>query len=468
MRHAQKNTDDKDENSLDTLLDLEAAKLLEAFLAEHEAGRSPDPRRLLAEHPELADRLRAGLVMQRLADSLKREASSTGEGVSGLRVSRFPPPSVVLRARTADMTPLDRDEAELAWSGGRLDRYEVRGEIGRGGMGVVLAARDRDLGRDVALKLLASKYRSNREVVRRFVEEAQIGGQLQHPGIVPIFEIGTSSDGRPFFSMKMIQGQTLARLLRERGLPRDEWPRLLGIFEQVCQTLSYAHSLGVIHRDLKPSNVMVGRFGEVQVMDWGLAKVLHPGVRRQEAGEHGAAEPEEAIHTLRSDADGEASRAGLALGTPSYMAPEQARGERDRVDKRTDVFGLGAILCEILTGAPPFQGASPLEVHRYAAAGELEDARQRLDTCGAEPELVTLARSCLAANPDGRPRNATVVSEALVDYRLGVGERLRQADLARVAAETRETEERARRRLAAALSVSIDRKSTRLNSSHRL
>jgi serine/threonine protein kinase len=159
----------------------------------------------------------------------------------------------------------------------RGGRYQLLGEIARGGMGAVLKGRDPDLGRDLAVKVLLEGHRDKPDLLRRFVEEAQIGGQLQHPGIVPVYELGTFADSRPYFTMKLVKGRTLAQLLKERPSPCDELPRLLGIFEQVCQTVSYAHARGVIHRDLKPTNIMVGSFGEVQVMDWGLAKVLKEG-----------------------------------------------------------------------------------------------------------------------------------------------------------------------------------------------
>ncbi len=156
------------------------------------------------------------------------------------------------------------------------EKYQLFGEIARGGMGAVLRGRDVDLGRDLAVKVLLEAHREKPEMVRRFVEEAQIGGQLQHPGVVPVYELGTFGDRRPFFTMKLVKGRTLAELLRERDEPGDDRPRLLAIFAQICQTMAYAHARGVIHRDLKPANVMVGSFGEVQVMDWGLAMVLTP------------------------------------------------------------------------------------------------------------------------------------------------------------------------------------------------
>ena len=221
-------------------------------------------------------------------------------------------------------------------------RYRIDGEIARGGMGSVLKGRDPDLGRDVALKVLRDDLRDDAGMVRRFVEEAQIGGQLQHPGIVPIYELGTFADLRPFFAMKLVKGHTLAQLLEARDGPGDDRPRFLSIFESIAQTVAYTHARGVIHRDLKPSNVMVGSFGEVQVMDWGLAKVLPRGgvVDDQKAGKDDRQETVIATARSGSDAPG-LSRPGSAMGTPAYMAPEQARGEGARVDERADVFAPG-------------------------------------------------------------------------------------------------------------------------------
>src|SRR2546430_5934251 len=151
-------------------------------------------------------------------------------------------------------------------------RYHVLGEIAHGGMGVVLRVIDLDVQRPLAVKVLLRQY--ERTAADRFLEEARITGQLQHPGVPPVHEIGRLEDGRPFFSMKLIEGRTLSELLRDRPTPQTDLPRFLKIFQQIAQTLAYAHSRGIIHRDLKPLNVMVGAFGEVQVMDWGLAHRL--------------------------------------------------------------------------------------------------------------------------------------------------------------------------------------------------
>ena len=213
---------------------------------------------------------------------------------------------------------------------------------------------------------------------------------------------------------------------------------MLGIFLQVCQTVAYAHARGVIHRDLKPSNVMVGAFGEVQVMDWGLAKVLPRGGTTDD-DEAGRTE-ETIIATARSSSDSDLSQAGSVMGTPAYMAPEQARGEIDRVDERADVFALGSILCEVLTGRPAFRGRSPGEIHRKAARGDLADAFARLDACGADAELIDLARACLAAELDDRPRDAGAVAARLTLFLAGVQERLRAAELARAAESARAEE----------------------------
>jgi serine/threonine-protein kinase len=319
---------------------------------------------------------------------------------------------------------------------------ELLEEIGKGGIGVVHRGRDRGLRRELAVKLLRDEHRDNPDLRRRFVEEAQIGGQLQHPGVAPVYELGEFPDGRPYFTMKLIRGRTLADLLKQRKGPGEDRPRFTAILEQVCQTLAYAHAHGVIHRDLKPANVMVGEFGEVQVMDWGMAKVL-ASRRRQPPEDAGADAPagekRMVVETLRDDA----TRDGAVMGTYAYMPPEQARGETARLDERCDVFGLGAILCGILTGSPAYTGA-PSEVARKAEAGDLADAYARLDGCGADPELVRLARSCLAAEPEVRPQDAGAVATAVTAYRAGVQERLRVTELERAAAQAREAEAKAK------------------------
>ncbi len=367
-------------------------------------------------------------------------------------------PRVLLRDVEADDEPPARPGGEgMPAAADRGGPLQLLGEIARGGIGAILKGRDVELGRDLAVKVLLERHRDRPEMLRRFVEEAQIGGQLQHPGIVPIYQLGTFADRRPFFTMKLVKGRTLAEILKDRPEPSSDRPRLLSIFEAVCQTVAYAHARGVIHRDLKPSNVMVGSFGEVQVMDWGLAKILPRGgafddevtPTPEPEGEMGP------LRTARSGSEADASQAGSVLGTPGYMAPEQARGELERVDERADVFGLGSILCELLTGGPAFAKRSSSEALRVAGSGDLSGAFARLEGCGADGELIALAKECLAADREGRPRRADAVAARVTAYLAGVQERLRRAELERVQPDARALEERKRRRLAVALAAAV-------------
>jgi serine/threonine-protein kinase len=366
-------------------------------------------------------------------------------------------PRVLLRDTDSGPEPPARPGSDaMPALADRSGRLQLHGEIARGGMGAVLKGRDADLGRDLAVKVLLERHRNDPELVRRFVEEAQIAGQLQHPGIVPVYELGAFADRRPYFAMKLVKGRTLAEILRDRPGPAHDLPRLLATFLQVAQTVAYAHARGVIHRDLKPSNVMVGSFGEVQVMDWGLAKVLPRGGAVDDATAGRTDAHETLIATARSGGgDRDLSRAGSVLGTPAYMAPEQARGEVDRLDERCDVFALGSILCEVLTGAPAFSGRSSGEIQRQATRGGTADAIARLEASGADPELLGLARDCLAAEVEDRPRDAGAVAERLSAHLSGVQERLRAAELAAAAAAARAAAERRARRLTAALAASV-------------
>ncbi len=321
-------------------------------------------------------------------------------------------------------------------------RLHLFGEIARGGMGAILKGRDVVLGRDLAVKVLLDRHRNNPGLIRRFVKEARIAGQLQHPGTVPVHELGTFADGRPYFAMKLVKGRTLEALLRERTDLSENRARFLGYFEHLCQTVAYAHSRGIIHRDLKPANVMVGRFGEVQLMDWGLGKVLNDPDVAPDEWETGDGAPDD-THAE----GGELTDPGSALGTWCYMPPEQARGLVAEVDRRSDVFGLGAILAEILTGRPPYIGPDSMSVRLQAVEGRIGDASARLDGCGAESGLVELARRCLAPNRADRPADGGEVASAMSAYLSGVQERLQQERVARERQEVRAGEERRRHRI---------------------
>jgi serine/threonine protein kinase len=328
--------------------------------------------------------------------------------------------------------------------------YELFGEAGRGGMGVVYRARDLAFDRDVAVKLLQDGYPADSPVARRFADEARITAQLQHPGVPPVHDLGTLPDGRPFLAMKLIKGSTLAHLLAARPDPAHGRGWFVAAFEQVCQAVGYAHAHDVIHRDLKPSNVMVGAFGEVQVMDWGLAKVLSA---RGRAGVPPATAQDTAtvtaIRTARV-ADKE-TQAGSLLGTPAYMSPEQAIGAVDRIDAWSDVFSLGGILCAILTGRPPYVADTAEASRQLAARARLVGAHARLADCGAEPELVALCLRCLAPEADPRPRDAGDVAAAVAALRAAAEERARRAELDRV----RAAEQGKRRRMLLAASGAL-------------
>ncbi len=323
--------------------------------------------------------------------------------------------------------------------------YELREEIGRGGMGVVYRAHDTALDRDVAIKFLTDRYPADSIASQRFLSEARISGQLQHPGIPAVHQVGTLPDGRPFLAMKLIKGNNLEAILKQQTDRSAERGRMLAVFETVCQALGYAHSHRVIHRDLKPANVMVGAFGEVQVMDWGLAKVL--GLETSPASVRAEAEETQAWSLISPTPDsGSQTQAGSMVGTPAFAAPEQAGGEIDRVDERADVFGLGALLATILTGKPPYLGATVDAVRLLAVRGKLADCFKRLDASGAEPDLIALCKRCLAFEQTDRPRDAGEVALAVAGLRSASEERARRAERDQAAADARVEEQQRKRR----------------------
>jgi serine/threonine protein kinase len=283
-------------------------------------------------------------------------------------------------------------------------RYELAEPIGRGGMGAVYRVRDRELGRDLALKVLVAEQ-SGAEAGARLLEEARILARLEHPGIVPVHEVGTLPDGRLFYTMRLVHGSRLDRIVGS-GAPLED---RLRAFERLCEAVAFAHAHGVIHRDLKPENVMVGAFGEVLVMDWGVAKVraapdggAAPGVTPSRAAPPVADRPLSRDDDFTKGTAAAAPRAGEALpprrgatapgavlGTPGYMAPEQARGDAAAADERSDVHALGAILWFLLSGrAPEASAGAPV-------AG-------RGDSTAIPPPIAAVCRKALAADPAER------------------------------------------------------------------
>jgi tetratricopeptide (TPR) repeat protein len=312
--------------------------------------------------------------------------------------------------------------------------------VGKGGMGVVWQVQELQFQRPLALKVMQAAASADSRCVRRFLAEARITAQLTHPSIVPVHGMGRLADGRPYYTMKLVKGHRmdllLGALITAGPDTASRRTDLLQVFGRVCQALAFAHRKGVIHRDLKPGNVMVGEHGEVQVMDWGVAKVLAES----------DVLPAEAAQPIGAPAESE-DQEGAALGTWPYMPPEQANGRIEEMDRRSDVFGLGAILCEILTGQPPYVGTKA-EVVRQACAPDLANADARLQACGADAELVALARDCLSARPSDRPRDASEVEQRLTGYLASVQQRLRQAEQDRAAAQARAEQEERTRRLA--------------------
>ena len=337
------------------------------------------------------------------------------------------------------------DEGPSIEETGYCGRYRLVGEIARGGIGVVYRAMDETLEREVAVKILRNRYAKNDGMIRRFLNEAQICASLRHPGIVPVHEMGMALRDRPFFSMKLIEGETLANLLAGRSDPESERMRYVGIVEQICLALAYAHSRDVIHRDVKPGNSMVGAFGELQILDWGFAKRLTGG----------DVDDSSTSATGRLSLTGVSSIAGSILGTPSYMSPEQARGEVGDLDERCDVFALGAIMAEVLTGSRPDTRRREDEPLERSVEKTIAETKRRLEVCDADPDLVALAASCLAADREARPKDASVVAEALGRYRAEVDRRLHESEMVAAEARGRAEEERKAHRLAMAVSYLV-------------
>jgi eukaryotic-like serine/threonine-protein kinase len=303
------------------------------------------------------------------------------------------------------------------------ERYELLEKIAHGGMGLVLKVRDRRLSRELAIKTLREKFRRDGPRMHRFREEAHITAQLQHPGIPPVHETGELTDGRLFFVMKFVKGETLATRLKARSSSAEGLSELLRVFEQICEALAYAHNRHVIHRDMKPRNVMLGAHGEVYVLDWGLAKKLQRAAAPALAG---ATTDDEAATVIEPPERAPGQYTKGVLGTYPYMPPELARGQVQRQDERSDVFSLGSMLCEILTREPAYTGPDLCEQAQNAFLGP---AHQRLESCGAHADLVTLAKRCLSEERGQRPRNATEVWQAVKAHREEVEQRRQQAEV---------------------------------------
>ena len=301
-----------------------------------------------------------------------------------------------------------------------LGHFQLGKELGRGGMGIVCTATDTKLGRRVAIKCLHGN-RSGASAHESFTEEAQITAQLEHPGIVPVHELGTDEHGRPWLAMKHVSGATLADCIADwhadanGRLSPSRVRKMIGVLHRVLDAIAFAHNQGVIHRDLKPANIMVGTYGEVMVMDWGLARPL---------GRGGDAELRERTRPIvATDRRGEnpsRTMEGDIHGTPACMAPEQAHGRLDEIDERTDVFALGGLLYHMLTNRQPYEGATVLAVLGKAAKRDLLPPHRRAPRNGIPRELSAIVMKAMATRPADRYESARAFQadlQAWLDHR---------------------------------------------------
>jgi WD40 repeat protein/serine/threonine protein kinase len=477
----------------------QAAELWTRWLRDGRGGDALALDRLCAERPELASELRALHAVTQMAQAAARSRSfedalrdQFGDDAELTVKLEAAAPGAVAAGEGAQSAPPPAETPNAA-------RYALEGEVARGGMGVIFRVRDRDLSRMLAMKVMPLTRSSStgpqtagagrgegldattRLGLARFLEEAQVTAQLDHPGIVPVHEVGFDAQGQPFFTMKLVKGRNLNEVFklarvgegweqagraalcapspgasssgthgvaRPAGVggteeapqppegnsaasdPSEGWnlPRAVGVVVKASQALAYAHSKGVIHRDLKPANIMVGRFGEVFVMDWGLAKItghkdLHDirpntqaasaalGSPRREAAATGT--PESPLLTMD----------GSVVGTPAYMPPEQARGQVEAVDQASDIYALGAILYNLLTGQPPYvEPEARLSPHTILAR-VLDGPPRRVHLLNprAPPELIAICEKAMAREPAARYASGLDLAEdlqAFLDHRV--------------------------------------------------
>ncbi len=322
---------------------------------------------------------------------------------------------------TTRLTNLGNESGAALLPGSELDEYAIEAELGRGGMGVVYRAFDPKLRRHIALKLMHLEATATN--LTRFRDEAQVTAQLQHPSIVPIYDIGQAKTGEIYYTMRLVLGRTLAEVVSEHRArvtgadpeaPEGWTPfKLLQVFVTVCRSVSYAHDRGVVHRDLKPSNVMIGAYGEVNVLDWGLAKFLGSSARDDATGAHeptpGEGLAREAV--VRAGPGHLTTQTGTIVGTPAFMAPEQADSRSPNVSFSADVYSLGAVLYYILTGAAPRHGTSAevmTQLTRRTPPPQLRSAEP-----GIPPDLDRLCMSALANEPGERLGSATLLADSV-------------------------------------------------------
>ena len=360
--------------------------LLEALVDEHVRAHAGDPARSLQALSSVGS----------VADDLGRLSDPDLRASLG----HLPIPRAALPSTDDLATRAPGSLGEpTSWNG----RFRVVRPHASGGLGIVSVALDDELDREVAFKEIKDKFADDDDRRTRFVLEAEITGKLEHPGIIPIYGLGHDPSGRPFYAMRFIRGDSLADAINRFHDPNgphadpakksSQLRELLGRFLDVCDALAYAHSRGVLHRDLKPGNVMLGPFGETLVVDWGLALPL-------DRVPDGLETTQGPVKPTKADSSSLPREHGQAVGTPAYMPPEQAEGSIDQLGPRSDVYGLGAILYDLLTGKHPVEGASLEEVLRRVGRGEIKPPRQVRPEIPADLEAICL--KALALKPEGR------------------------------------------------------------------
>jgi serine/threonine protein kinase/tetratricopeptide (TPR) repeat protein len=384
---------------------LDKAKPLGQLLIEQGALR-PDNRDLLdtlvTRHLEMhGNNVEKSLAVLTIQTPLQRDLQSLGDGDVQASIARVPQ-GVPAQANAATATgvwdgPAQPVTIAQVKSFAGL-RYQVLRPHGKGGLGEVFVALDQELDREVALKEIRPEHANDAPSRGRFVREAEITGKLEHPGVVPVHGLGTYADGRPFYAMRFIQGDTLKEAIGKCQAGEGGWTlrHLLSRFVAVCNTVAFAHSRGVLHRDLKPANVMLGRYGETLIVDWGLAKPLG-----EQAGP-GNGDSTLAPALTADLVEGLETQAGSALGTPAYMSPEQALGRLDLLGPASDLYSLGATLYEVLTDRPPVEGKATADILRKVQRGEwLPPRRVKANVPAA---LDGICCKAMAANPETRYR----------------------------------------------------------------